>query len=226
VEVEPEFLAHWKLDETGGKVAADSSGAGIAGKLLDSKSKGGPTWTNVAGRAGLYFNGMDNVVDTGTRLEDLRLPFSIAFWVNPAATQVEFADILGNHANNFGLVMQQDGNKTNLFAFGYSGGGPGAVQLTAGEWQHLAVVCDGEKAVCYLNGAEKCSAPAKGALAPNPNLTFRLGQGYKEGRFFRGLLGDVRIYRKALSAAEVRSLAADEAPKAGESSDSARRGGN
>jgi hypothetical protein len=208
VEVASELLAHWKLDETGGNVATDSSGAGIAGKLLDSKSKGGPTWTNVAGRAGLYFNGIDNVVDTGTRLEDLRRPFSIAFWVNPAATQTVHADILGNHEGNLGLVMQQDGNKTNLFAFGFSGGGPGAVQLTAGEWQHVAVVCDFEKAVCCVNGAEKSRHPTTGIFVHNPNLNFKLGQGYGGGgRFFHGLLSDVRIYRKALSANEVQELA-------------------
>jgi hypothetical protein len=62
------------------------------------------------------------------------------------------------------------------------------VQLTAGTWQHVAVVCDGEKAFCYINGEEKSLGSSIGKFAPNPNLTFRLGQGYGEKRFFRGLL--------------------------------------
>ena len=37
-------------------------------------------------------------------------------------------------------------------------------------------------------------------------MTFRLGQGVAAGRFFRGLLSDVRIYRMALSPAEVQAV--------------------
>jgi hypothetical protein len=123
---------------------------------------------------------------------------------------MEYADILGNHTGFSGLVMQQDGNKTNQFHFGYGDGkqgyGPGDVQLTAGAWQHVAVVCDGEKAFGYINGVEKSQGSSKGAFAPNLSMTFRLGQGYGEKRFFKGLLSDVRIYRTALSPAEVQKV--------------------
>ena len=106
--------------------------------------------------------------------------------------------------------MQQDQNKTNLFGFGYGDGErwchAGLVQLAAHEWQHVAVVCGDGKSVCYVNGVEKSSGAGSGVFAPNPNLTFRLGQGYGEKRFFRGLLSDVRIYRMALSPVEVQKL--------------------
>ena len=85
--------------------------------------------------------------------------------------------------------------------------GTGSVQLKAGEWQHVAVVCDGQSAVLYLNGVEKSRNAAKGPLAPNPNQNLKLGQGYHTGRYFHGLLSDVRIHRQALSAAEVAALA-------------------
>ena len=68
------------------------------------------------------------------------------------------------------------------------------------------MVCDGEKIFCYLNGEEKSAVAAKGDFQANPDLTFRLGQGYKEGRFFRSLLRDFRIYRTALSPAEVQAV--------------------
>jgi hypothetical protein len=53
---------------------------------------------------------------------------------------------------------------------------------------------------------EKSNAATKGDFQANPDLTFRLGQGYKEGRFFRGLLRDFRIYRTALLPAEVQAV--------------------
>jgi hypothetical protein len=74
-------------------------------------------------------------------------------------------------------------------------------------WQHLAVVCDGEKAILYVNGVEKSRGAGRGPLAANPGQNWKLGQGYHSGRFFHGLLSDVRIYRKALSMAEVADLA-------------------
>jgi hypothetical protein len=139
------------------------------------------------------------------------MPFSIALWVNPAATQVEYADILGNHGEPFvGVSLQQDGKKANSFGFGYGDGkrwqGAGPAQLKADEWQHVAVVCDGETAILYVKGVEKSRAAAKGPLAPNPKQNFKLGQGYHSGRYLHGLLSDVRIYGRALSPAELAEL--------------------
>jgi alpha-galactosidase len=200
------LFARWKLDEEKNLVAAD---AGLS--KLDGALKGGVTWTNAAGRKALSFDGAGGIVEIPTRLEDLAVPFSFTLWVNPAAEQMEYADIFGNHGGSgVGLVMQQDQNKTNLFGFGYGDGKQwqesGTVQLTAGQWQHVAVVCDGSKAFFFVNGEVKSSAAAAGVFAPNLNLTFRLGQGYGEKRFFKGLLSDVRIYRTALSPAEVQAV--------------------
>jgi PKD repeat protein len=200
------LFGRWKLDEGKGLVAADVGRSKLEGAL-----KGGVTWTNAAGRKALSFDGAGGIVEIPTKLEDLAVPFSFTLWVNPAAEQMEYADIFGNHGGSgVGLVMQQEKGKTNVFGFGYGDGkqwqGPGTSQLTAGQWQHVAVVCDGEKAFCYINGEEKSQGSSKGMFAPNPNLTFRLGQGYGEKRFFRGLLSDVRIYRMALSAAEVQKV--------------------
>ncbi len=52
----------------------------------------------------------------------------------------------------------------------------------------------------------KTNGAAAGAFAPKLDLTFRLGQGVGAGRFFRGLLSDVRIYRTALSASDVQAV--------------------
>jgi len=80
--------------------------------------------------------------------------------------------------------------------------------IKAGQWQHVAVVCNGETSILYVNGVEKSNGPGKGRMAANPGQNFKLGQGYHSGRYFHGLLSDVRIYREALSPAEVAELAA------------------
>ena len=204
------LFARWRLDDGKGDLAVDSSGNGHHGSLAGAG--GGPAWTRTARGVALSFDGVDDYVEADNCLPDLAIPFSIALWVNPAATQVEYADILGNHGEPYvGISIQQDKTSTNLFGFGFGDGtkwqGAGCTQLKAGQWQHLAVVCDGRESVLYVDGAEKCRGPGKGPLAPNPNQNFKLGQGYHGGRYFHGLLMDVRIYGRALAAGEVAALA-------------------
>ncbi len=134
-------------------------------------------------------------------------------WVNPASTQVEHADILGNHGEPYvGISLQLQDRQTNLYGFGCGDGKrwqrAGPVQLAAGIWQHVAVVCDGHDAVLYLNGVKKTRNPASGPLAPKPNQNFKLGQGYHSGRYFHGLLSDARIYSRALSVGAIAALVA------------------
>jgi PKD repeat protein len=200
----------WKLDEGQGLTAADSSGNGQHGTLLGNSS--GPTWTPSDRGTVLSFDGVDDYVDTGTCLTDLAMPFSITVWVRPAGSQSVHADILGNHGEPYvGINLQQDGTKTNAFGFGFGDRrrwqGTGFAQLQTDQWQHVAVVCDGQQAVLYVNGQQRSHGPAAGPPAPNPSQNFKIGQGYHSGRYFHGLLGDVRIYRKALQPADVLELA-------------------
>jgi len=203
------LIAHWKLDDGEGLTAGDSSGNGHHGTL-----ENGPTWTKSRIGGSLSFDGVDDYITTDTYFPGLTLPSSISLWVNPAPSQLQYADILGNHGEPYvGMAMQQDGNNINSFGFGYGDGkewqGSGSVQLKANEWQHVVVVCDGTNAIFYVNGDQKSRRPAKNPVAPNPAQDFKLGQGYHTGRYFHGLLSDVRIYKRALAVAEITELAKD-----------------
>ena len=201
----------WRLDDGQGEMAVDCSGNGHHGVLRGGH--GSPAWSKDVRGTVLSFDGIDAFVETETFLPDLATPFSFSLWVNPAATQCEHADILGNHGEPFvGINLQQEGTQTNCFGFAFGDGqkwqGTGPAPLKAGQWQHMAVVGDGESLILYVNGVEKKKGPGKGRLAANPGQTFKLGQGYHSGRYFHGLLSDVRIYREALSPGEVAEMAA------------------
>ncbi len=174
---------------------------------------GGPRWVQSDRGMVLSFDGIDAYVEADTHFPQLQTPFTLALWVNPAATQLQHADILGNHGEPFmGISLQQDGNRTNCYGFGFGDGqkwqGTGAAQLEAERWQHLVVVCDGENSILYVDGVEQSRGPGRGPLVANVNQNFKLGQGYHTARYFQGLLKDVRIYRRALSAAEIGASAA------------------
>jgi hypothetical protein len=81
------------------------------------------------------------------------------------------------------------------YGCGKRGNSTPPVQLTSDQWQHVAVVCDGSNSIFYVDGMEKGRGAAKGDFAPNKSTTFRLGHGVAN-RFYRGLLSDVRIYRR------------------------------
>lgn len=90
------------------------------------------------------------------------------------------------------------------------------------EWTHIAVTSDyASKTIkCYINGVEKGSATLSGSqqLAsvnfsptfnnedpPSGTITrnFWLGYGYEGARYWPGIMSEVRIWNKALTAAEI-----------------------
>jgi hypothetical protein len=104
------------------------------------------------------FDGRGSFIDSGTPLADIGPEFTIECQVKPAATQVENANLFGNHVTGgLGMVMQQDGANANRFAFAYGIGAGGwlttkPINLTPERWQHLAVVKSRDEVRLYLNG--------------------------------------------------------------------------
>ena len=164
---------------------------------------GAPTY--VAGREGqcMAFGGTD-WVDSGMLFPSLDT-FTVECWVNPADTQVAYADILGNHADGGtnGMVLQQQAGDTNQFAFVYGSTGGNYVQtmplaLRPGQWQHVACVKDTEEARLYLNGVLVDVVAADGPMAAS-QIPFRVGLGFPgTDRCFKGMIDELRVWNRGL----------------------------
>jgi hypothetical protein len=111
--------------------------------------------------------------------------FTLGCWVKPGRSQEPWANLLSSHnndpgGNHRGVSLEQDGERANRFYL-IAGTGTGWVgtdtttQLTAGEWQHFAVVRQGSQLIHYLNGELSAvgQVPA-GPLAPATD-PFRVG---------------------------------------------------
>lgn len=74
-------------------------------------------------------------------------------------------------------------------------------------WHHVAVTKSGQRVIFYLNGTPDGSGTVGGNLQPNV-LALHIGGPHGVGLplFFDGLLDDLRIYNRALSADEVHQL--------------------
>jgi len=203
---ESALVGYWKFDEGSGTTANDSSGYGNNGTLYN-----GPTWTSGEVGGALSFDGVDDYMDCGVAdWFNSLLNVTISLWVKPGSTQLQYADILSAHG--WGYMVEQAGTTNNLFYFSYWNGSVWQgnniqTQLTAGVWQHFVVQKDGTTIRHFVNGVKT----AEGSVSGNPVYSFGTklmisrwsGSG---GRYFNGLIDEVRIYNRALSAAEIKAL--------------------
>ena len=70
-------------------------------------------------------------------------------------------------------------------------------------WTYLALTYDGEQERLYVNGAAVSRHPAGGSLQ-TPDSPLWIGGNHPWGSHFNGLIDDVRVYGRALSATELR----------------------
>jgi hypothetical protein len=75
-------------------------------------------------------------------------------------------------------------------------------RLRARRWSHVALAWDGATLQLFVNGRAAGRHAATGGLGPQI-VRLRLGGDFHAGRWLRGRLDEVRIYDRALGAAEV-----------------------
>ena len=78
----------------------------------------------------------------------------------------------------------------------------GGTRLTANTWVHLAATYDGTTQRLFVNGAQVASRAQTGSLTVSTGAV-RIGGNQVFGEYFQGRIDDLRIYNRALSAAEI-----------------------
>jgi hypothetical protein len=87
----------------------------------------------------------------------------------------------------------------------YAGGqkdARGTAAIPTGAWTHLATTYDGSVLRLYVNGAQVRSLAAGGSISVSTGQ-LKLGGNAIWSEWFAGLMDDVRIYSRALTAAEI-----------------------
>ena len=151
----------------------------------------------------LNFDGVDDEVELGNWFNYQQ--FTIEMWVNPAASQSPYANIIdNNHSASTNWVLQQNGGNHNSYYFALSGT-PAAVSfsLTANTWQHLSIVRDANSLKVFLNGTEMGSYPYSGNILYNGAQYVRLGNWGNGGRPWNGSMDEVRFWNRPLTQAEI-----------------------
>jgi uncharacterized protein (TIGR03382 family) len=207
-DVDPALVAWYRFDESAGSSAADSSPNSNPGTLV-----GFPTddsqW--VAGRIGgaLAFDGSDDHVDCGNTasLDAVQTggAITIAAWV--ALSGGNSYPMIVTRGNSL-LEFRFEGTtrQLQLAAGGWTLAGP-ADAVSAGEWHHVAGTFDDatDTQRLYVDGSVvKEDTGVTGAMTHAGN-TLYVGR-REDGYYFDGVIDDLRIYDRALSAAEIAGL--------------------
>jgi hypothetical protein len=191
--------AYWRLGETSGTTAADAMGAhhggsggfitlGVPGALANDTDKAFSTdggGVSVTDAAPLRYTGA----------------FTIEAWIRPDLLTgdrfilnkgLDYFLYITNGATNFGFRTQQ---VTYPFV--------SSTAFTTGTWQHVVGTYSGTALTLYRNGLKVSEVPTSGSLTTvGGNLA--IGAFDTTGiAFYDGVLDEVAIYPRALSAASV-----------------------
>jgi hypothetical protein len=195
------LVAYYALDNN----ADDSSGNGLNGTLVgDPAFVDGPTGYGMA----LELDGVDDYVDSGTPPElVLTESISIACWVNPA----QLGGDQGFAGLDAGYVFKAHGEGVRFTTPGILDHSSANLTLKAGAWQHVAATFQpgqDEGLVFYLNGVE--TERMTSSAINTGSGPFRIGNN-QWSELLTGLIDEVTIYNRILSAVEVRYLAGQRA---------------
>src|SRR3989339_510780 len=201
-----ELAGEWHLEENIGTTASDTSGNNNNGTLTNS-----PQWvTGITGNA-LQFNGINNYVSVANSASlDIKDALTISVWAYPTRIPVMHDDMVSKDDR---IGVRWDGaNLRPAFIFKIDDGGsnwrwvisPDAVSLNA--WVHIVAVYDknggANNMKLYVDGVQKAVGTYTDTIESTTNpLTI----GRYSNRYFQGIIDEVKIYNRALTASEVLS---------------------
>jgi hypothetical protein len=202
---DPNLIGWWKLDETSGTVAADSSGYGNDGTVV-----GGAQWVAGYIDGALDFDGDDDYVDCGyDPIFDTANEMTLAAWVTIRSIPTAWSCVIAKGEYSWRISNE---NLETRFHFGitiWSASNPsipGDTAVGLDEWHHVAGTYDGANINVYLDGSLDGTIETTSPIGVNAANVLIGENPEAAGRNWDGLIDDVRVYNRALSAAEIGEL--------------------
>jgi len=213
------LITYYNFDDGSGVILTDKIDSNN-GTLVN-----GPTW--VVGKIGgaLSFDGVDDYIRSDSKIGNNQ-SFTLACWFNArsiSSTPYPVHEICGDdnvqgtpdvkgvsiryRSNGYVYVYISDGNGSPKYLY-YNLGG------TLNSWHHAAVTYDysSNLARLYVDGifhnvlGDSITLNGYSGFEGLGNGRFSIGREYYNFYFFDGMIDDVRVYNRALSASEITDL--------------------
>src|SRR3989338_8040792 len=217
------LVGYWTFD--GATTTWSSATAGITGDLSGNFNTG--TLTNMSQSTnpaigkigqGLKFDGSNDYVNAGSGSSvNVTGAITACFWVKTSSSGM--SGVMGNRggSGNGGYVImlrgEEGGGVNYRIGFTYFGVldwySSNNAYIANNQWQHLCVVNPATGNIrFYANGAQHSTAASanSGTSSDQPLYVGAWNNSGTPANYFNGLIDDVRIYNRALSANEVKQL--------------------
>ena len=208
------LVAHWSLREGAGITVNDNTANGHDGTLVNE-----PIWSGNE----LIFDGVNDHINAGS-FDISGEALTLTGWVK--------SDYLGNcgffkdcrivskasgtsEQDHYWMISTIRVGSTTRLRFRLKAGGSTSTliassgNLTSGELFHVAATYDGTTMRLYKDGVEVGSLAKSGSLDVNNTVNIWIGDNPPVSgvrRPWKGLIADIRIYQKALTAMEVNAV--------------------
>ena len=202
------LVAAYGFNDGTGSTVTDASGNGNHGTIS------GAQWTS-SGQYGkaLVFDGVNDWVTVADSPSlDLTTGMTLQAWVYPTALSGGSANgwrtvILKQQSTQlaYALYANSNTNRPNGYVYTSSDQGVfGNAQLPLNTWRHLAVTYDGAALKLYVGGTLVGNRALPGIIKTSGH-PLRIGGNSIWGEYFKGRIDEVRIYNRALTAAQIQA---------------------
>ncbi len=216
-DVSDGLAAHWKFDETGATTALDFVGTNHAAlQGAASISNASLPALAVPDPGSLALNGTTDYaqIDAPTAALALSTSFTVTGWVRRTTTGTYDAIYdSGTQANKWWIfIADGSAGKDNKLGFGKRGIAEfySTQSIIDTNWHHIAVVKNGDAGnnlSFYVDGAPAGTAAVGSVSTPSGSARIGALLDGSVSAQFGGNIDDLRVYNRALSAAEITRLA-------------------
>ncbi len=194
------LVAHYHFDGN----AQDSSGNNLHGT-----PHGGPGYApGVIGQA-INLDGINDYVDCGNNSKfNITSGITVAMWVNLATLPGDWRTVVSKGDTSWRVSNYGVEKRCHFSIEGppdYTSVQSGAF-LVEGEWYHVCATFDGSALRMYVDGQLERQTLFSGSMGSNSYPVLIGDNAQMQGRFWHGLIDDLRIYNHALSASEITAL--------------------
>jgi hypothetical protein len=163
------------------------------------------------------FNGVNGYVEIDGTQFNFAYNMSVSMWVLPSATNGQYASILGkSQPGSYSGWIVWGSDNLNRYHFEYwipsSSVVSSSIALSSSNWNHLVIIRKAPYFIGYLNGVLQFSYSGNPVTITANAANLRIGSHGGTQNFWAGIIDDLFIFDRPITALEVQQLYAFDAP--------------